>query len=266
MSSDVPSVPSGLFFFAATSTLMMLLSVQRRRIQDIGYRTALSRVGARMASAIKKSLAEAGPESSEAPGGCDGCDVGIKPTKPNNMLGSVKAYDRHVIIYTSDAWESDIDKQSDSFPYSLIRFLEEGKPKKEQKEPKDKEPKDRETKDREKEKEKEKEKGVDGGTVWSAESKGKEGKEGKEGKCKVKLTALHEPTTPTTPTSSPHTSHHAHTSHLCRVLVYPDNLLFSLTEAQLQPFSRLLTQPQPLTQRTLQQVGVCGRCHMSWNI
>ncbi|KAJ1409270.1 Sucrase/ferredoxin-like-domain-containing protein [Ochromonadaceae sp. CCMP2298] len=198
-------VPPGLVYFAASSTLMMMLSLQRRR-------AALSRVGARMASAIKDGLSEAGPSA------CDGCDV-----KPNNMIGSVKPYDRHVIICApSDAWESDIGKHADAFPYTLIRFLEEGKPKKE-------------PKDEEKEKQV-----VDDSKMESTESK-----EGKKSKgCKLKITALHEPTT-----------HFTAQTHLCSVLVYPDNLLFRLAEPQLLAFSRLLQLPQPLKQHTLQQAG-----------
>ncbi|KAJ1423493.1 Sucraseferredoxin-like protein [Ochromonadaceae sp. CCMP2298] len=156
----------------------------------------------------------------EAGGGCDICDV------KNNMIGSVKPYDRHVIICApSDAWESDISKHADAFPYSLIRFLEQGKPK----EPRDKEKK------------------VVDGMLESIEKKGQEGQEGREGresKCKVKLTALHEPTT-----------HSTAQAHLCSVLVYPDNLLFRLAEPQLEAFSGLLLQPQPLSQHTLQQAG-----------
>jgi (2Fe-2S) ferredoxin len=165
----------------------------------------------------------------EAGGGCDICDV------KNNMIGSVKPYDRHVIICApSDAWESDISKHADAFPYSLIRFLEAGK----QKEPRDDEKKVVGGKMDSTEKEDQ------GGKVGQEGKEGQEGQEGRESKCKVKLTALHEPTT-----------HSAAQAHLCSVLVYPDNLLFRLAEPQLEAFSGLLLQPHPLSQHTLQQAG-----------
>jgi hypothetical protein len=53
---------------------------------------------------------------------CANCDAPV-----NNMLGSVKAYDRHVIIQvpfgSESTWERDVDTQNNLFPLELIRLI-----------------------------------------------------------------------------------------------------------------------------------------------
>ena len=128
-------------------------------------------------------------------GGCDACNE-----KPNDMLGTVKAYDRHVIIcvppHSSEIWERDIDMQADTFPYSLIKHIED----------------------------------IKKANKIKAESSTEPVKA-----LKLKLTALVEAGEDI-----------AHPMSSANVLVYPDNLLFSVHDDQLAQFAAFLSQPLPL--------------------
>lgn len=61
------------------------------------------------------------PCHEEGSASCEAC-----ADKVNDMLGSVKAYDRHVIISvpSSSVWESDIERQTTQFPYNLIKHFD----------------------------------------------------------------------------------------------------------------------------------------------
>eukprot|EP01038_Epipyxis_sp_PR26KG_P016496 gene16496-22517_t len=55
---------------------------------------------------------------------CDGCELATDKQKKNRMLGTVKSYDRHIIICSDyHDWPKHIEKL-ENFPYNLIKELQ----------------------------------------------------------------------------------------------------------------------------------------------
>ena len=134
------------------------------------------------------------------------CDTCACEDKPNDMMGSVKNYDRHVVICVppgSDGeWLNDIGLQAETFPYSLNRNIE---------------------------------------TLVKAAKKAAKSAEGSAGTTiepkkalSVKVTAMVlAPEDPVVAKSA-------------KILVYPDNLAFDLFPEQVSSFADLVMQPLPL--------------------
>ena len=207
--------------------------------------------------------------------GCNTCDCEAETpavTVTNNMLGSVKSYDRHVIIcvpaHAIDNWKSDIDEQSAEFPYNLIQCLEDVKktskalletandavtspalneglnvpavstqldclPSLEinqvgiEKSVIDKQ-----------------------NAIVNKDTKRVKNKEEKKG-IKLKVTALLEPSEVAENASVDEVSGGIAKTTTARILVYPDNIVFTLQPDQMQSFAALVSQPNPLRETDL---------------
>jgi hypothetical protein len=133
------------------------------------------------------------------------------------MLGSVKAYDRHVILCVpanSDAtWENDIERQTGSFPYTLIKYIDDIK-KANKAAAAANIPTD--------------------ATVTVTVTEPVPAPAAPKA-LKLKLTAMIDAEDVT------------HSEGESKVLVYPDNLLFTLRNDQLQSFASFVSQPLPLS-------------------
>lgn len=211
--------------FVVSASMLMICSVQRRTLMRarLVVNTRLSSLPQEPAVAAPPAVVSAPPvtvptvlsaaiETQEpCDEVCDACDK-----KVNDMLGSVKAYDRHVIISvpaTSAAeWQRDIELHDDTFPYNLIRYIEiikkANKPKKESCD------------------------AAEGSSV--AETSPVVPPVDAPKPLKLKLTAMIEPEG-VIPVEG-----------RANVVVYPDNLMFSLRNEQLESFATLVSQPVPL--------------------
>mmetsp|Transcript_11954 Transcript_11954/g.19750 ORF Transcript_11954/g.19750 Transcript_11954/m.19750 type:complete len:338 (-) Transcript_11954:1604-2617(-) len=214
-------VSTGFVYFAASTSLMYLLGLQRRALLQ-SREHALQRVGRRIASVLQGST---GDKVKPTTAGCDECD-GSK--KANGMLGSVKPYDRHVIICApSDEWESDIDKHANTFPYSLINHFEKVKQDA-------KLNSSMESVNNTSTFDPNNNAGETAGNLKPTGGDKKEKEKEKDKGFKIKLTAMHDPNSSNESTA--------------KVMVYPDNLLFTLYESQFEQFAQLCYQPEPLVQ------------------
>lgn len=167
-------------------------------------------------SVPKSTITEVKPPQVVAPAGSTdtaACDACACDEKPNDMLGSVKPYDRHVVICVppnSDAeWERDISDHADHFPYNLNTHIEAiMKASKPPKAPKST-------------------------TEAPAEPVVLEEPNAKKA-LKVRVTAMVLSATDVIPTSG------------AQILVYPDNLSFTLAPEQVASFADFVVQPLPL--------------------
>ena len=77
-------------------------------------------------SAILKTATVTVSESIYIDDGCNSCSTGDTPVVVNDMIGSVNHYDRHVMIYTTEAqWEAKLEDRQDHFPFSLMKYIDE---------------------------------------------------------------------------------------------------------------------------------------------
>ena len=160
----------------------------------------------------------------------DPCDTCACEEKVNDMLGSVKPYDRHVIICvppnSETEWENDIDRHADVFPYSLSRHIDTlvkaNKP-----------PRSKTT---------------DGSTQpTSAETVDV------KKSLKVRVTAMIQTADDVAKNPS---------EFMAQVIVYPDNLLFSLEAEQVSKFADFVMQPLPL--RDTSELAEFAHCEVPW--
>jgi hypothetical protein len=128
------------------------------------------------------------------------------------MLGSVKAYDRHVILcvpaHSDASWESDIERQTSVFPYTFIKYIDDIK-------------------------KANKAAAAVGTPTESAVTEQVAAPAPKA--LKLKLTAMVD------------SENVVYSEGESKVLVYPDNLLFTLRNDQLQSFASFVSQPLPLS-------------------
>jgi len=141
------------------------------------------------------------------------CDTCACEDKPNDMIGSVKNYDRHVVICVppgSDSeWLNDIGLQAETFPYSLNRSIE---------------------------------------TLVKAAKKAKSAAIAAESTAESAIAVSTEPKKAlsvkvTAMVLAPEDPVIANSA---KILVYPDNLAFDLFPEQVSSFAELVMQPLPL--------------------
>ena len=119
----------GILFFTLSSSAIALLRITRcyyNQSHGRDHTIAASSTNNPSTSTDSKVITPTGtvPESSiNKDDACDACD---KADVANDMIGSVKHYDRHVLIYTTDAeWEAKIEDGKDHFPFSLIKYIDD---------------------------------------------------------------------------------------------------------------------------------------------
>ena len=141
---------------------------------------------------------------------CDGCNNKSieNELKPNDMLNSVKHYDRHVILFTPTfEWSPSIEDYQE-FPFSIIKSLDEIQQSTKMKLTSD---------------------NTNTNSIDNISNKKK---------LKIKITALHEPSLSTSTSNDKDT---------CQILIYPENLLFHVRRNQIDAFAKLVNQPIILT-------------------
>jgi hypothetical protein len=190
--------------FVLSTSVMMLVASYRRSIN--GFKPFLKGLSNQAHKAGRSKLAgdktkkaaaeDSGSCQTKDKAACDAC-----ADKVNDMLGSVKAYDRHVIIsvFSANDWQSDIDRQSAQFPYSLIKCIGDVK-----------------------------KKTADSTAAGDAHASAPK-------PLKLKLTAM-----------VGDTDFSDEVAQVAKVIVYPDNIKFSVRAEQFEQFARFVSTPQPL--------------------
>lgn len=173
---------------------------------------------------------------------CDSCNIknnnNIETNqndelKVNDMLNSVKHYDRHVILFTpTSEWLPSIEDYEE-FPFNIIKSLNEIQSR---------------TKIV-------KNNVLEETAVTTTTTSGNDNNINSiddvsiKKKLKIKLTALYEPSlsTITTPNSSTINDN----IDICKVLIYPENLLVHVRKDQVDRFAALINQPTILTSNNI---------------
>ena len=124
---DRSSPVSASVAFLLSTSLLMFVSAYRRSLLSARLKPTIVSNSKKLTTS--SSPTQHIPSVTSSPntacgtdeGGCDACSE-----KVNDMLGSVKAYDRHVILCVppNSVWERDISFQSDVFPYNLVKHIE----------------------------------------------------------------------------------------------------------------------------------------------
>jgi hypothetical protein len=203
---------SGLFAALMFSSSILLSMAVRQRAARLSTAVFDPNQVRKLKQSTPK-LQQSQQQKSQLDDPCANCDAPV-----NNMLGSVKAYDRHVIIQvpfgSESTWERDVDSQSNLFPLELIRVITDYKV----------------TVDEVG--------GIDAAPLTSsAELKTK--------KLKLKLTAMVE-TEEETHSRLKLISSAEPGAIPAQVVVYPDNIQFTVFPGQFSRFAKLVHSPQPL--------------------
>jgi hypothetical protein len=120
----------GVLFFTLSSNAIALLRITRCYYsQSLSRDKTIAAISTNNPSTGKDSKVNnvtpvvTVSESINKDNACDACD---QPDVVNDMIGSVKHYDRHVMIYTTDAqWEAKLEDRQDHFPFSLMKYIDE---------------------------------------------------------------------------------------------------------------------------------------------
>uniref|UniRef100_A0A7S3H655 Uncharacterized protein n=1 Tax=Spumella elongata TaxID=89044 RepID=A0A7S3H655_9STRA len=194
------------------SSAGMLLSYRLLLTRNVGRVTRTMNTTSVNSTASNIKVSKAVPKAPAST--AKDCDTCACEDKPNDMIGSVKNYDRHVVICVppgSDGeWLNDIGLQAETFPYSLNRSIET--------------------------------------LVKAAKKAAKSAALAAEATPEASTTATIEPKKAFSVkvTAMVLAPEDPVVANFAKILVYPDNLAFDLFPEQVSSFADLVMQPLPL--------------------